>query len=358
MSRTTAWLLISVAMGSAAEAQLSNHPDELPVEPLQAVERFGHTNALILCNPKLDVVVLPSVGRFAIMRFADSGPVHRFDTNLLAASSARSTEAWQNFGGDWVWPVAQKRWSEFFGSEWPPARALDGAPWDCKAWISADTSSCCTLRRRIGPPLNIDVSRMLKLDPTAARITIRQRIERYAPSDVPVSLWSISQLADAEEIVLPVDAPPEALGLTLLGFAPPPKDMVARCESSRVVRVGLGTEHKLGSSSARTWIAGRRGRVLLLLRGAGEDPQGTFPDEGCAVEVYANKGLGYAELEILTPERLLAPGEHIENTVTIECHSLPTHVTSCSLAEIARRIVGETQLSPSPTPTEAGPSRL
>jgi hypothetical protein len=351
-SRSLATAVLMIA-GSARFVQALPDARDLPVAPLQPVHRFGQTNILVLANARMEVTVFPSAGRFAISRFLDAGPVHRMDTASLSAPAAADA-GWKNHGGDWLWPVAQKHWTEFFGADWPPARAIDGEPWEGKAWTTADASSVCALRRTIGPPLNIEITRTLHLDSAAARLTVRQRIESKGPSRIPVTLWCISQMAGVDEVVLPDEGLREPPPFRVLGFAPPPEDLVARCESSRVVRVGAGTEHKFGSASPRIWVGGRNGRTALLLRSARDDAEGRYPDQDCPVEVYANRGLGYAEIEILSPERVLAPGEHIENTVILECLALPGEAVSCRFADATRRFLGEVP-APPPAPAPAAP---
>jgi hypothetical protein len=338
-------LVLFVVVGFVETAVPQN---DLPVAPIEAIQLYGLTNVYLLRNPRMEVAVFPAAGRFAVTRFGDGEGVHRLETNLLAKAGSPSAD-WVNIGGDWLWPVAQSRWAKAFGREWPPPPCVDGSPWEAAAWVCADNRLECTLRRKVGDPLNIDIARTLVLDSKEALLTIRQRIQRTAASDIPVTLWGISQFDRPEDIVMPVDDSGRDGALHRLGFDPLPSNIVFACSASRVLRVSEGTEHKVGSSSARTWIAGRRSRVLLLVRSQQDDPSPRFPDSGCGVELYANRGLGYAELETFGSEKPLQPGESIANVVTLECHLLPAELAACELSEEVRHRVGEI-----PPPASAG----
>ncbi len=94
--------------------------------------------------------------------------------------------------------------------------------------------------------------------------------------------------ATPERVVVPV----ESNGYRVIAFAPPGSNMTAACERSAVINVSQGTEHKIGSDSPRAWIAAQKGDTVILEYAVADDPTGDYPDSGCRVEMYANKGLG------------------------------------------------------------------
>ncbi|HEY8241101.1 MAG TPA: hypothetical protein VIH35_06630, partial [Kiritimatiellia bacterium] len=209
-------------------------------------------------------------------------------------------------------------------------------------------------------PLHIRVRRLIRVDVERAHIDIRQRIERTAPSSIPVCLWNISQVAGAERVVIPVDAEAQPLdtrhstlgtpSYRVLAFDPPDTNMTAACEQSAVIDVAQGTEHKIGSESPRAWIAAQKGDTLILEYAVQEDMPGDYPDGGCRVEMYANKGLGYTEIETLSTERNLEVGERLSNTLRIECYTVATNLTDCELAERVRTLRGEVTAAPALAP--------
>ncbi len=286
-------------------------------------------------------MIVPCIGRIASIRPAGGDNLVRLDPGLHGrVPDPDRGETWINFGGDWLWPVAQSRWKEFAGSDWPPPPVLAERPWSGTAWKGADGSSSCLLTRDYGEPLNIRVSRQVRLEGNRAAFTIRQGIERTAPSAIPVVLWNITQVGGARSVVLPSDTTlPSDKGYRVLMFDPPGENQVTACEGAVVYDATAG-EHKLGSDSPRAWIAALKGKTVIIERIVEETGQGTRPDGGCSVEMYSNAGLGYTEIETLSVESDLGPGERIQNTLSVEC-AVVREDAPCAFADFVRRHVGE-----------------
>jgi hypothetical protein len=338
-------LLAAVARRAAPAAE------GIPVTPIPAIALHGHTNALVIGNRQLQVTLMPSLGRIAGLRFGGFDNVVRFDAPLAAASlTPPEPGTWRNFGGDWMFPVAQALWPDRFGNRWPPPPFLDGQPWQGHAWISDDGAQHALLTLEVGEPLHIRLHRALRVDPITATVTIRQRMERTAASDIPMTLWNISQVPDAQRVLMPVDddsAFPD--GYAVLDFGPPATQLLARAEGGvLVLDVKNGTEHKLGSDSPRGWIAAQRDHVVIIEHATTTQPGGDFPDGGCRVEVYANRGLGYTEIETLSEERVLQPGEVLENTLTLSFHLVEATLDHTALAQRVRELLGEAPLPGDP----------
>jgi hypothetical protein len=339
--------LALVPLAAAAEAA---PPEWVPVAPLPAVEWRGWTNACRLQNERMEVVVVPDIGRIAFLAYGGSSTnLFRLDPALAGRTvDTDAPDYWFNFGGDWLWPAAQARWPEFQGTDWPPSRLIDGRPWSARAWRTVEGDQCCSISQEYGAPLNLRVTRLIRLPKDQAVVSIRQKMERTAESTVPVTLWNISQMAQASRLVMPVDAGsafPD--GYRVLNFAPPEAEYIQACPGALLYRADLGGEHKLGSDSARGWIAMSRGELLIVeraepVRAPGETGAGaTYPDGGCRVELYSNTGLGYAEIETLSEERVLLPGEVLENVLTISAFRLQAPLDGCELVEKIQTLIGE-----------------
>lgn len=272
----------------------------------------------------MEVVIFPDAGRIGRIAFPMSGNLLRLDTNLLA-EAASPGEGWKNFGGDWLWPVRQERWKEIVGADWPPPPLLEQRPWTATAWMDVAGRACCLMTNYYGPPVNLAVSRLVRVDTTEARITIDQRAVRTAKSDIPAALWHITQVGSAEEAVLAATTN----SLSVLGFTPPPPEIMTACTDAVAIQVSAGTEHKIGSDVAPGWIAARRGDWLIVAKAQGGD-------RGGSTELYANRGLGYTEIETTTRERLLKPGESISNVLTLEVYHLPRPLSGCDLIDWMR----------------------
>lgn len=342
-------LLISTSCWS------DKHEDTVPAAPISATEFEGWTNSFRLDNGVLEVVVVPDTGRIAYLGLSGGENLLRLDESLKGQQALPDApDFWFNFGGDWFWPVAQNRWADFQGGDWPPSRLMDGRPWHGKAWKTADGSDTCLLTQEYGDPLHIKVSRHVRLDKERGSVSIKQRIERTAESDIPITPWNITQLAKAEEIVIPIEGDSRFEGgYDVLNFGPPSPEELTTCDGAVVYQAGKG-EHKLGSDSPRGWIAARKGDVLVVETATPHDPEANYPDGGCTVELYSNAGLGYSEIETLGPEKVLGPGESIENTLRIDCYKLVSPVTGCDLAKKVRTLIGEIDPAPA-VPVEAAP---
>ena len=65
---------------------------------------------------------------------------------------------------------------------------------------------------------------------------------------------------------------------------------------------------------------------------------GDYPDGGCVVEVYSNQGLGYSEIETLSPELNLEPGTVLENVLRIQLATTDAPLAACPLADALRAL--------------------
>ena len=312
-------------------------PAPPPVAPILAADFLGWTNAYRLQNDRAEAVLVPALGRLVHFGPLEGTSPFRLEPSLQGKTPAES-ETFFNVGGDWFWPVAQARWAGISadGKDWPPPALLADRPWDCSAWTDAEGTSCAQFTREYGAPLNILVSRLFCLAPGSSELVVRQRIERTAASDVPVVLWNVSQIAQAEQIVLPIEAKSKFRGglKALMGRKPSRKYLV-RCGDAAVYRVSPGAETKLGSDSPRGWIAAAKG-TNLVFESVANSATGDYPDGGSVVEVYSNQGLGYSEIETLSPELDLEPGTVLENVLRIELSSTAAPLAPCPLAAAVR----------------------
>jgi len=328
---------------------------------IAAAEFRGWKDAVRLSNPAIEVVVAPGVGRIVSIRTTDGSNLLRLDpaqAGIDIPEDAKQT--WFNIGGDWLWPAAQNRWKELAGADWPPPKLVGDGPWQAETWTETGGRQCCRLTRRYAPPLDVTVSREISIEKEPARITILQRAERGGkasglrlkkgdplPFSAPITLWNISQVGGAERAFLPADEESAFEGgvKSLMGERPG-KDLLVRVDALNVYRAGVKGEHKLGSDSRRGWIAAEKDGILIVEKIVRNLPPVThrtataapllYPDGGCRVEMYSNKGLGYTEIETLSPEVRLLPGQRLENTLVIELHSFPKGLSD---TEAAKRVL-------------------
>lgn len=338
LSRTGAAVLsLLTAMAFSSGSRAAAPP---PVAPILPSEFLGWTNAYRLENEQAQAVFVPEIGRLAFFALRQGTSPFRLDKGRQGRLPSPG-ERFFNIGGDWLWPVAQARWGLLSGNgqDWPPPAVLADRPWDCSAWTDADGSPCVLLTREYGAPLHIQVSRRFRLEPDAAALVVKQSIERTAPSDIPVALWNISQIDRAEQVALPIDADSKFRGgLAVLMGRKPGRRRLVPCGDAVVYRVQPGQETKLGSDSRRGWIAAARG-TNAIVETVMNRTEGEYPDGGCVIELYSNHDLGYSEIETLSPEAELAPGQVLENTLRIELAVTEEPLEPCPFAEFVRALM-------------------
>lgn len=334
-------LLAAMTLAGCTSPLSSTGPSMSP-NFIAAGDCDGWPNAYELQNKNMRVVIAPDVGRIAVIDPYERGNVLRGDAELARRSAKTGImPPFLNVGGDWLWPAAQPAWTNIAGSNWPPPPVLANRPWTGSAWKGDDGTQYCLLAREFGAPLNLEVTRLIELDPELARLTIRQRSIRKMPSNIPVTLWSISQIQEAEQVFLPIG--PYSVftnGLACLMFGTPPESHLTYCEGIAVYDCTQGGQYKLGSDSARAWIAARKGDILVLERSE-DNPEGVYPDGGCALEMYSNSGFGYTEIETLSPEIPLDRDSSLANKLVIECHVFPTNLAPCEAADRVSELAGE-----------------
>ncbi len=298
MLRAATTLLVAVPCIALAEtARLT---ENIPVASLPASSEYGLTNVYRLNNAWITAVIAPDAGRIVELSVGGSNNMLRVDAGLLArAPEAKSSDDWRNYGGDWLWPVAQSRWNLMQKGDWPPPELFRNTPWKSRAWENEDGAKCCLLSQEFGEPLNIRVSRLIRVDPHQPEIEIHQRIVRTAASKIPVCLWQISQVGGATEVRWPAGQP-----YKLIAFDPLPATMATETNQLLHFDLSQASEHKVESSSEG--ISAAKGDTVL-----------TAFAEGATTTFYSNKGLGYTEIETMSAERDLAPGEKMENTVRL-----------------------------------------
>lgn len=346
---TAVVLAAAFALPAALEAQTGPEAEAVPVAPVPVVDYKGWKDALLLANEHMEVIVVPSIGRIMKITCKGSENFLRNDDYLLGQVAEHANDYWYNFGGSWLWPVGQSRWQDFLGSDWPPTPLLDGRPWKAEAWETTDGTRHCSMTQDFGEPLNLSVTRHIQLAPGETRIVIDQKVERTGESDVPVSLWNICQVQGAELAFLPVDEDSSfENGYKVLRFKDPGTNLLNQCGEVVVYHTGED-EHKIGSDSSRSWIGIQKQDMLLVASAEPplEDERASLPD-GCSIELYANAGLGYAEIETLSPEKNLAAGEKIQNRLTLTCYKALPRETPCDAAKQIQTFLGEIALEPAP----------
>ena len=296
-----------------------------PVTAATAQLHRGWNDAIILRNPVVEAVVVPSVGRVMQFRFVgtEAGP---FWENEKLAGQPIPPEPWKaahgSFGGDKTWPAPQSAW------KWPPPVAFDAAAHTAR--VAPDGS--VTLSSPADPRSGLRASRHISLDPTEPVLCITTTYEKISGEPTPVAVWVIAQLRDPVAIFMPV--PPGSLFPN--GHAPtwkePEGTLRREGDALRLTRSRTTSQKTGNDGTDLVWVSETQILRISIPRVSGTP----CTHDGCSVEVYTNADpVPYVELETLGPLVTLRPGERTAATTTYRLASR----TAAPLADDVRALL-------------------
>jgi len=297
-----ACVMASLAAGCAADG--TEHEPAVTSEP-----HLGWDEAYRLSNGVVEAVVVPEIGRVMWFGFVGGENVLWTDPSLHGAAPKRHAAAWQNFGGDKVWPWPQAPWGDGVG--WPPPLAVD--PGRYEATVDGDavvlTAQAAPYARR--------VVRRIALAAGEPRLVIRTT---YEAAGEGAQVWQVTQLRS-----------PRAVRAAGLGEQPVVKPLTANAPSVKLAG-GTAVFEQQGGKAGKTGIdadnltAERPGGVPAMLTiertavsagdiGPGEAAQVYF-DTQVNSAARSPESEHYVELEFLSPP---TPDDRwLETTWTLE----------------------------------------
>jgi hypothetical protein len=283
---------------------------------VQTTPYHGWSDCLILRNSKVEVVIVPAVGRVMQFRFAgqDDGPFWE-NRALDGRMPDPTTKEWGNFGGDKTWPSPQSDWPKVTNRAWPPPAAFDSVPVKAAIVSSDSKRPSVRLESPTDPFYGIRTTRVITLMADEPVMKIRTTYLKVDGEPRKVGIWTITQLKDPVSVFAPIprksmykdgynkqsDALP--LGLIVSGNM-----LSLRRDPSKSTKIG-------NDGDALVWI----GEKKALKIGSPRIANAEYPDQGSSAEVYTNGDpLPYVELELLGPLHTLKVGDQIEQTMTYE----------------------------------------
>jgi len=291
--------------------QLPGLADEVSVEK---IAYHGWNDCLILKNSKVEAIVVPAVGRVMQFRFAgEEDGVFWENRALYGKSPEPKSKDWGNFGGDKTWPAPQSDWAKVTDRAWPPPPAFDSMPVESSTGGLKPSAKGVWLKSPIDPFYGIRTERVISLGEDESFIRIRTFYHKVEGEPRKVGIWTITQLKDPIEVLMPVaatsafnegynkqsDALP--LGLTL-------RDGLLTMKRDRTKNTKIGND-----SDKLIWVGERSVLQIESPRVANAE----YPDQGSSAEVYTNADpLPYVELELLGPLTTIKAGDRIEQTMT------------------------------------------
>jgi hypothetical protein len=274
---------------------------------VRKITYHGWPNSLLMSNGKVEVVIVPAVGRVMQFRFVGEESGAFWENRALDGKAPDpASKEWVNFGGDKSWPAPQADWPKIAGREWPPPPAFDAMPVEVRV-----EGSEVELISPVCKFFGIRVRRRIELAEGKAFLTITTTYEKVAGDPVRVSVWVITQLNEPDRVFVQPAAKsqyPEGYNKQTESL---PKDLkVERGLISLTRDPAKGT--KIGSDGDRlVWVGSKLVLGVLSPREHGS----VYPDQESSIEVWTNPDpLQYIELETLGPLATMKVGDTIDRT--------------------------------------------
>jgi hypothetical protein len=182
-----------------------------------------------------------------------------------------------------------------------------------------------TLFGPVDSGFGIRVSREIALHPTEPIMRVTSTFEKLKGSSRQVGVWVITQVKNAERIIVPLPASTLfSKGYTNLGSIP--KGLIVTNGLVSLAR-DPNASTKIGTDAgALLWVGTNVTLLIESPRTPGVAAKG-FPDSGCSAEVYTNPNpVPYIELELLGPLATLVTNDFLTATsvYTLFRRSQPT----------------------------------
>ena len=268
----------------------------------------GWSDAVVIRNPVVEAVVVPSVGR--VMQFRFVGEAERpFWENEKLVGKAMPQNPWQanpgSFGGDKTWPAPQNLWN------WPPPDVFDTAPLAVR--VNDDRS--VTLESPVSARFGIKTVRKITLDPVAPVMRIDTTYEKVSGNPTNVSVWVITQLNEPVGIFVPVPKGSKfPTGAVSRPVWSPDHFKVEDSHGWLRYTRNPKANHKTGTDGSTMVWAGEK---TLLRIDQPRVPDATYPDDGRSLQIYTNADpVPYVELETFSPRKEIKAGETLSATNT------------------------------------------
>lgn len=269
---------------------------------VQRITHRGWKGAYRLANRTVELVFVPQIGR--IMRYAYLNGKNRLWENPRTLGRVpdfrKDSKDWINFGGDKVWPAPQARWG------WPPDPALDRGAYQ----VEVLSGNRLRVTGAFSAKHGIRYVREIALDPVGTGVTFKNTMTNTSDQDVEWSVWQVTQVDDPQEMRLPLHRDGKfKRGYYIF------KDSAPQPGTFRIVgQEGIFTRHrkrasKIGADSPVGTLSADRDGIRFTVK-ADYEPGQTYPDDGCAQEIYTNADPDkYIELELLSPIQFVQPGD-------------------------------------------------
>ncbi len=277
-----------------------------------------------------EVTIVPEIGRIMQFRLTGKPGIFWNAPELLDKPADPSRTDWQNFGGEKVWPAPEKDWAHFSSREsWLPPVGFDATP----ATLTETTASSTTMTWPDDEKTGLRMTRKISLE--VSTLTTTTTWKRLTPGPAPLSIWTIAQFRDPEEMHIAKPAPDQLpQDLILLSKTLPP----SLREHSATFSLTRDPDSAYKIASAGTDLLWADSEIICHVH-TGSAPGSIQPDAGSRVQIYTSADeKPYVELETLGPLEIIPVGTEISHTTT---YTLIPRVSGKTLAETAASLFGK-----------------
>lgn len=209
------------------------------------------------------------------------------------------------YGGHRLWHAPEKQSRTHVPDDSPIEYEIQNG----SVSVTRDTDPGSSLRRELE----------LQLSPSQPSMTVIHRIYNEGAWPVEFAPWGLTVLKAGGTAVLPFDrqAPADSVqpdrSVQFWPYTNPGDDRLRFNRRMITVQQGDNADEplKIGTTTSKEWAAyvrdGRAFRKEMAI-----DPNGMYPDGGCAVEVYTRPG--FLELETLGPLETVEPDGYVTHT--------------------------------------------
>lgn len=265
---------------------------------VETINYRGWEQAVKVCNPDVEIIVVPEIGR--VMHYAETGkPNVLWEDSSLSASSAEN--GYKNYGGDKVWYAPQS----LFG--WPPDPMIDGGPYSVEKLTNG-----VKITSNAGSIVPVIVTRTITLKPRGNEVTFLNSMKNMGP-DRKLSIWQVTQVNDPDTIEMPLDSY-DGLNI-LVGDKLDPK-FHSRNRERLLMKRHPSKAFKFGTTSMKGYLKAKT-RYGVLKMASKPFRRAEYPDNNSAQEIYSSQDPNkYVELEFLSPLIRMGTRQIAVQTVT------------------------------------------
>ena len=331
------------------------------VELAQVDDHLGWGwQAQVLRNGLVTLAVVPAIGGRAMQYDLGDHPFLWVNPGEIGRTYEPAADAtWPNFGGYKSWVAPQGSWLRG-GGEWPPAPTLDHGAYTAtsengmRGQVTLTTTGPLETFDR-WQAKGLSLTRRFTLRPDSTQVRVEQTIINQGEHPQQVANWGVTQVpgshagvADPDNFFVYFPVNPRSM-FGQRGFFVFPGDGRNGADSQwknwsadGIAGVQyLRRSGKIGADVSGGWLAyvDERDRFTFVQRfavGVAPSPT-TYPDGGSTVQVFANGGEPYLELEVLGPLVDLQPQQQTSFTIDWYATRIDGPILKVSEAGVCRQ---------------------